>query len=149
MEFSFMSSARWKIGVIIMVVLATIGWLAFTGIRDSSSYYVTIAELQHNKYSPDRRVRVEGDVVAGSIKAHPGRVDFKLHQGNDILNVSYVGADAPPDTFVDNSQAMASGHLLPNGVFEATALQAKCASKYEPKGARKAGAKLRDRSGTM
>jgi cytochrome c-type biogenesis protein CcmE len=61
--------------------------------------------------------------------------------------VTYIGSDPPPDTFVGGAQAMASGHLLPNGTFEATGLQAKCASKYEPKGARTRA--LRTSAGAM
>jgi len=45
--------------------------------------------------------------------------------------VSYKGAEPPPDTFKDDSQALAEGTFGRDGVFHATALQAKCASKYE------------------
>jgi cytochrome c-type biogenesis protein CcmE len=46
--------------------------------------------------------------------------------------VVYTGDDAPPDTFKDNAQALADGHFGRDGVFHATQLQAKCASKYAP-----------------
>ncbi len=35
-----------------------------------------------------------------------------------------------PDTFKDNSQALAIGDMGKDGVFRANQLQAKCASKY-------------------
>ena len=44
----------------------------------------------------------------------------------------YKGSEPPPDTFKDDSQALAMGTIGRDGVFHATALQAKCASKYAP-----------------
>jgi cytochrome c-type biogenesis protein CcmE len=49
-----------------------------------------------------------------------------------LLRVSYKGAEPPPDTFKDDAQALAEGSYGRDGVFHATALQAKCASKYAP-----------------
>ena len=45
--------------------------------------------------------------------------------------VRYTGSSPLPDTFVDNSQALADGRYTRDGVFEASQIQAKCASKYE------------------
>ena len=44
----------------------------------------------------------------------------------------YKGSEPPPDTFKDDSQALAEGTIGRDGVFHANALQAKCASKYAP-----------------
>ena len=40
--------------------------------------------------------------------------------------------EPPPDTFKDNAQALAIGTYGRDGVFHATQIQAKCASKYAP-----------------
>ena len=48
------------------------------------------------------------------------------------LPVQYAGVEPPPDTFKDNAQALAIGTFGHDGVFHATELQAKCASKYAP-----------------
>ncbi len=50
-----------------------------------------------------------------------------------VLNVVYTGTDPLPDTFKDNAQALADGRFGPDGIFEASKIQAKCASKYEAK----------------
>jgi cytochrome c-type biogenesis protein CcmE len=50
-----------------------------------------------------------------------------------LLSVDYAGTEAPPDTFKDDSQALADGSYGRDGVFHAKGLQAKCASKYAPK----------------
>ncbi|MGI9104245.1 MAG: cytochrome c maturation protein CcmE [Terriglobales bacterium] len=122
-----------KFGVAIAVVVASLGYLAFTGVQDSKSYYVTIKELRDmndSRYS--KRLRVAGNVVPGSIKRQGSRVEFALKENDMTLPVVYTGTEAPPDTFKDESQAMAEGRFGRDGVFHANQLQAKCASKYAP-----------------
>jgi cytochrome c-type biogenesis protein CcmE len=72
-------------------------------------------------------------VKPGTIVKNGAQVAFVLHQGATTLNVVYSGSDPLPDTFKDNAQALADGHLGSDGVFQATKIQAKCASKYESK----------------
>jgi len=60
-------------------------------------------------------------------------VEFTLVEQDLMLPVVYNGSEAPPDTFVDNAQALAEGSYGHDGVFHAKMLQAKCASKYAPK----------------
>jgi cytochrome c-type biogenesis protein CcmE len=63
-----------------------------------------------------------------------------LEEEGRTIPVVYSGTEAPPDTFKDNAQALAEGKYGRDGVFHATNLQAKCASKYAPKpGAAPAG----------
>jgi cytochrome c-type biogenesis protein CcmE len=102
-------------------------------VQDSKSYYVTIKELNgmgNEAYA--KRLRVAGNVVPGSIKRSGTRVDFMLKENDLTLPVSYTGTEAPPDTFKDDSQALADGSFGRDGVFHAKGLQAKCASKYAP-----------------
>jgi cytochrome c-type biogenesis protein CcmE len=116
-----------------LVILATVGWLAFTGNKDNKDYYVTIGELQGmgNK-AYVRHLRVAGNVAPGSIHRSGTYVDFALLEQGRKLNVSYKGTEPPPDTFKDDAQALAVGTYGKDGVFHATQLQAKCASKYAP-----------------
>jgi cytochrome c-type biogenesis protein CcmE len=115
------------------IILATVAYLALTGARDNKSYYVTIGELQNmgNK-AYVRHLRVAGNVAPGSIHRVGTYVDFTLLEQTKKLNVSYKGVEPPPDTFKDDSQALAVGTYGKDGVFHATQLQAKCASKYAP-----------------
>ena len=59
-------------------------------------------------------------------------MQFVLVEQDQNLSVDYTGTEAPPDTFKDDSQALADGSFGRDGVFHAKALQAKCASKYAP-----------------
>lgn len=123
---------RWKVGAGVAIILITITWLAISGIQESKTYYVTVSELQQmGEDAHSRRLRVAGDVAAGSIRRDGGKVYFTLVQENRSLPVVYTGQDPLPDTFRDRAQALADGSYHPEGVFEAKKIQAKCASKYE------------------
>jgi len=123
-----------RFGAVIAIILLSLGYLAYTGVQESKSYYVTIKELNgmgNGAYS--KRLRVAGNVVPGSIKRQGTHVEFLLVEQDLTLPVVYSGTEAPPDTFKDNAQALAEGKYGRDGVFHATNIQAKCASKYAPK----------------
>src|SRR5580658_4786096 len=131
-----------RIGIATAVILGTVAWLAYSGYGASKSYYVTIAELGGmGDKAYQNQLRVEGFVVPGSIEQNGTHVDFVLNEfeshspkapSGRVLKVAYKGAEPPPDTFKDDSQALAEGSYGRDGVFHATVLQAKCASKYAP-----------------
>src|SRR3977135_3246907 len=96
-----------KFGAVTIVILLSLGYLAYTGVQDSKSYYVTIKELRgmgDGAYS--KRLRVAGNVLPGSIKRSGTNVNFALTENDQVLNVVYVGTEPPPDTFKDNAQAL-------------------------------------------
>jgi len=122
-----------KFGGATVFILLLLGYLAYTGVQDSKSYYVTIKELHKmgdGAYS--KRLRVAGNVQPGSIKRTGTHVQFVLMEEDQRVSVDYTGTEAPPDTFKDDSQALADGSFGRDGVFHAKQLQAKCASKYAP-----------------
>jgi cytochrome c-type biogenesis protein CcmE len=122
-----------KFGGAVAVILVSLGFLAYTGVQESKSYYVTIKELRgmgDSAYA--KHLRVAGNVQPGSIKRSGTNVSFLLVENDQLLPVVYSGTEAPPDTFKDDSQALADGSFGRDGVFHAKQLQAKCASKYAP-----------------
>lgn len=122
-----------KIILASVIVLAVVAWLAISGARANKSYYVTISELQgmgNKAYT--RNLRVAGNVQVGSIQRSGTSARFVLLEQGKILPVQYQGAEPPPDAFKDDAQALAIGTYGRDNVFHATALQAKCASKYAP-----------------
>jgi len=123
-----------RFGAVIVVIVVSLAYLAYTGVQDSKSYYVTIKEL--NGMGPEaysKRLRVAGNVAPGSIKRQGTKLEFQLVEEGRMIPVVYSGSEAPPDTFKDNAQALAEGKYGRDGVFHATNIQAKCASKYAPK----------------
>lgn len=130
------------IGIAATVILGTVAWLAYSGYAAGKSYYVTIAELGGlGDKAYHSQLRVEGFVQPGSIEQNGPHVEFVLNEfeshspkagSGRLLKVAYKGSEPPPDTFKDDAQALAEGTYGRDGVFHATVLQAKCASKYAP-----------------
>src|SRR5438270_13341253 len=106
-----------RFGVAIAVIVLALGYLAFTGVQESKSYYVTIGELKamdNSAYS--KRLRVAGNVAPGSITRRGTHLEFQLVEdttavpanvavgarGKQTLRVEYSGTEAPPDTFKDD-----------------------------------------------
>jgi len=125
---------RLKFGLVTGVIVGVLAWLAIGGINADATYYVTVDEL-HAMENPNaaRRLRVGGDVKENSIVKKAGAVEFTITQEDTELKVVYVGRDPLPDTFRDGAQALCTGRLREDQVFEARQIQAKCASKYEAK----------------
>ncbi len=128
------SAAKYvRFGSAIVLIVGALAYLAYSGVKESKSYYVTISELNgmgDGAYS--KHLRVAGNVQPGSIKRKGTHLEFQLVEQGKLLNVEYTGTEAPPDTFKDDSQALADGNMGRDGVFHAKAIQAKCASKYAP-----------------
>ena len=130
-----------KFGLLVVAIIGVLAWLAAGGVNESKTYYKTISELnQMGDRAIEKRIRVGGDVESGSIQRLGKDVHFTLTQEKIKLKVVYNGSDPLPDTFRDGSQALADGKLGPDGVFHASKIQAKCASKYEAKPGTKPGA---------
>lgn len=124
-----------KFGLLIATVVGTLGWMAASGVNeDTASYYKTISEIeQMDAAAQTKRLRVGGDIEKGSIQRAGKEVSFVLVEQDKKMTVRYNGSEPLPDTFRDGAQALVDGRLQANGVFHASKISAKCASKYEAK----------------
>ena len=148
------SKQQIRIGVASIIILGTIGYLAYTGSAAGKSYYVTVAEMQAmGAKAHQSHLRVEGFVKPETIQQSGTRVSFVLtefesHNPKATPNprsilVDYQGSEPPPDTFKGDAQALAIGTYGTDGVsFHATQLQAKCASKCRSGAGQRSQAKL-------
>jgi cytochrome c-type biogenesis protein CcmE len=128
-----------NIGLLIGLLVAAGGILAlvFTSVDEAAIYSVTTDQLvtQKDEYV-GRNVRVEGDLVSGSLRhrKEPCEYRFSIQKNGHKLPVSYP-ACVVPDTFKDvpgiDVQVTAEGKLNESGNFDATHIMAKCPSKYE------------------
>jgi cytochrome c-type biogenesis protein CcmE len=124
--------AKFKFAIGAGIIIIAISCLAYVGAQQSKTYYHTISEIPTlNGPALRQRLRVGGDVKAGSIQHYSGRIEFVLVEEGKGLPVSYVGTDPLPDTFKDGAQCLVEGKMGSNGQFVAETVQAKCASKYE------------------
>ena len=117
------------------VVLGAAGVLMAGSIKDTAVYFLTPAELQAKVVADpgirETGVKVGARVVPGSVERDSSgkRVVFQMTDGTATYTVDYRGLI--PDTFSDSVDVVVEGRLGADGVFHATTLLAKCASRYE------------------
>jgi cytochrome c-type biogenesis protein CcmE len=85
----------WLAGV---VVLAALGFLVFQGLGNATMYFRTADEaVAQREQLGDRRFRIEGDVVDGSVHQVGNDVSFTLTKNNVQVPVQHKGD--PPELF--------------------------------------------------
>ncbi|RMH70313.1 MAG: cytochrome c maturation protein CcmE [Gemmatimonadetes bacterium] len=130
-----MKKAKTKFLIGSLIITVTLVALAATGFQESKAYYLHVDEVYAmGNDAFNKRLKVRGDVVEGSIQTDTRPITFTIELNGATMPVRYIGTAPIPDTFKDGSQAVVEGKLLTNGTFEADHIQAKCASKYEGEG---------------
>jgi len=123
---------KYKPIVISAVILMVIGYLIYTGLRDTMVFYLTVSEVMAK--SPEDLTdtqKVGGTVSAGSVQWEPKtlKLSFRLEDEQANLVVNYAGV--VPDSFKPGTEVIVEGTYRGDGSFLATTIMPKCASKYE------------------
>mgnify|MGYP000844957338 CR=1 FL=1 len=125
-------SAGMKVLIGGVIVAAALVWLGFVGFQESKAYYITVDEYDSMKDGLDgKTLKLAGEVETGSIDRSKPQMEFVISNKNKKIRVRYVGRDIIPDSFQDGTRALVQGAASPEGVFQASHIEAKCASKYE------------------
>ncbi|HEY4158826.1 MAG TPA: cytochrome c maturation protein CcmE [Polyangiaceae bacterium] len=136
-----------SVGLLIGLLVMGGGILAlvFTSFQNSSVYSKGVDDLLRDKDKlGDRAVRVEGTLVKGTLvrRDQPCEYRFRVEKKGVELPVRFAQC-VVPDTFRDmpgmDVSVTAEGKLTESGYFEASAIMAKCPSKYEMKERAKSG----------
>lgn len=131
---------NWGLLLGLLVIVGGVLTLVFTSFQGAAIYSVGVDQLlkEPNRYG-QRHVRVKGMLVKGTLARRelPCEYRFKLQEKDAVLTVQYPQC-VVPDTFRDmpgmDVEVTAEGKLSANGTsFDATAIMAKCPSKYEMK----------------
>ncbi|HSF82098.1 MAG TPA: cytochrome c maturation protein CcmE [Anaerolineales bacterium] len=140
-----------------LLIVAAIIYLIISSTQASAQYFLTVEELMTKGDSvAGRELRISGAVIGDSIQydaktltlnfevAHvpgdnkeieaQGGLAEVLHaavedQNRAKLQVEYIGVK--PDLLRNEAQAIMTGHMGENGVFQAEELLLKCPTKYE------------------
>ncbi len=116
------------------IIVAAVAYLVYTGIRETSVYYLTIDEfLAKREAVAGEGLRVAGRVGAKSIDWNPATLDLKFRlvnfEDSDGVVVAYNGV--LPDMFADGRDVIVEGTYAREGAFHARTLLTACPSKYE------------------
>lgn len=122
---------------LLVVAAAVVGAVMF-GFKEASIYALGTDQLVSRADElTGRRVRVEGELVPGTLvkRDDPCEFRFRMRAGGAELPVRYPQC-VIPDTFRDRPEGgvevTVEGTLQQGGEFQATLVMAKCASKYDP-----------------
>ncbi len=140
-----------------LLIVAAVIYLIVSSLQSSSQYFLTVQELQGKGASiMGRDVRVSGAVVGSTIQYDSSTLTLKftvanipgdqkvIDQQGGLAKVLHVAVTDPnserlqvvyqgvkPDLLRDEAQAIMTGKLDQNGVFQAQELLLKCPTKYE------------------
>jgi len=123
---------KYKPFIISAVVLIVTGYLIYTGLRDTMTFYLTVSEvLAHPPDQLTKSLKIGGTVTPGSVQwdSKTLKLSFKLADETTGLTINYTGV--VPDSFKPGTEVIVEGELQENGDFLAVAIMPKCASKYE------------------
>ena len=122
-----------------MVIVAAIAYLMYTGIRETSAYYLTIQEfLPKREQMRDTPLRVAGRVQPGSIAYDAKTLSLRFHLAS-FTDAGAADASVPvaftgikPDMFADGRDVIVEGRYS-GDVLQASQVLTSCPSKYEAK----------------
>ncbi|MBI3800544.1 MAG: cytochrome c maturation protein CcmE [Deltaproteobacteria bacterium] len=130
--------SKFFIGVLLIV--GAVGYLMYTGIRETSTYYFTIEEfLPKREALANEGVRVAGRVQAGSVRWDPKDLRLSFVLGPFQEGVGNLDAGVPvhyqgilPDMFAEGRDVIVEGRYDAGSALSAKTIMTSCPSKYEP-----------------
>ena len=127
------AGAKFAVGAVL--IIASVGYLMASGIKQTGQYFLTPSELSR-KVAVDPSfynvgMKVGAHVVRGTVAKDVATqtLSFRISDGTATYPVTFHGL--PPDTFNDSVEVVVEGRLKQDGVIYATNVLAKCGSRYE------------------
>jgi cytochrome c-type biogenesis protein CcmE len=121
-----------KLSIGVVVIVASVVYLIFSGSTGGTMYFLTVPEVQQKQAT----LKGEAIRVAGKVTDDP--IDWDMRQ----LSLGFVIGDAQarlpvryhgvkPDMFQPGVDVIVEGRLGRDGVFTAAVLMTSCPSKYQ------------------
>ena len=130
-----MTPKRKKRAIIVASILVGMGLataLILTAFEKNLMYFYSPSEVAAGEAPTERKFRVGGLVVDGSVKRVPDSlaVEFDITDTAHEMTVTYTGI--LPDLFREGQGIVAHGRSRPDGVFDASEILAKHDENYMP-----------------
>ena len=125
-----MNHLRIKLLVAGLVVAGALAYLTYAGVQKGWVYYLQVDQFTQNAQYHDQRVRLCGKVAEKNVTVQPAQLTATFPLKGDTSQVSVVYHGVVPDLFKPGCEVVVEGRLDQQGVFQATVLMTKCASKY-------------------
>ena len=120
--------------IIVLGIVAGVSIAAtFMGValRENINLYFSTSQIAAGEAPIDKRIRVGGLVIAGSLKRGEDlNVRFDVTDGAEVLTIQYEGI--LPDLFREGQGIIANGKLTESGIVIADEVLAKHDEEYMP-----------------
>ena len=127
------SKRRVQVPIGSLVIVLSLGYLVFGGLRDTMVYFVTPTELQaQGAQAVGKPVRLGGMVVPGSLSLVPETLQLRFAVADAETTVAIRHQGNPPDLFAEGRGVVIEGHLQRDGTFQAEIIFAKHSEEYRP-----------------
>ena len=121
-------ASRRRLWIVVAVVAAAIGFLLWRGLGDATMYFKTADEAVHDRSElGTRRFRLEGVVVAGSVRPANDDVRFEVAENGASVPVRHHGD--PPELFKEGIPVVLEGRWE-RDVFASDAIMVRHTSEY-------------------
>ena len=127
-----MSKQHLKLSVGVLVIIASVAYLIFSGATGSTMYFLTVPEVQQKLTTlTGAPLRVAGKVTDDPIEWDVRHLSlaFVLGEGQARIPVRYKGVK--PDMFQTGVDVIVEGRIGHEGVLAASVLMTSCPSKYQ------------------
>jgi cytochrome c-type biogenesis protein CcmE len=121
-----------KLAIGVLVIVASIAYLMFSGATGSTMYFLTVPEVQQKLITlKGESIRVAGKVTEDPINWDVRNLSlaFVMGEGQARIPVRYKGVK--PDMFQTGVDVIVEGRLGHDGVLAASVLMTSCPSKYQ------------------
>jgi cytochrome c-type biogenesis protein CcmE len=104
------TQGRRRLIVVVLIVLAALGFLVVRGLGNATLYFRTADEAVAQKQQLGvRRFRIEGTVVAGTVRQAGSTTAFNIESKGVIVPVNHQGD--PPELFKPEIPVVLEGHF--------------------------------------
>jgi len=144
-------TGRWKFLIGGLLILAAVTYLIISSTTAGARYFITVKELLNDSSYVGKSIRISGAVIGDTIKYDEKNlvIDFSVANiPSDYTNLAkalyesvndpksiripvHIVGQVKPDLLKHEAQAIMTGTLDKNGVFQATELLLKCPTKFQ------------------
>ena len=127
-----MSRQHVKLSIGVVVIVASVAYLIFSGATGSTMYFLTVPEVQQKLITlKGEPIRVAGKVTEDPIDWDVRNLSlaFVIGDAQSRIPVHYKGVK--PDMFQAGVDVIVEGRIRQDGVLVASVLMTSCPSKYQ------------------
>ncbi len=124
-------TARRKLIAGSVVIVSSLAFVAYQGVRSSMVYYLTTTEFSKRADLRYHKVRMAGNVVPGSVEKSIGLAQFEITDGITPYHVRFAGP--LPDLFAEGREVLVEGRVDPQGVLQASQVISTHPPEYKEK----------------